>query len=167
MEELGLYPADHQVYFGQLLGMCDQISFPLGKLGLPGGWSGASGSGLTTSACACRPGRLPCVQVCALRPCDGGTALPVPPSPGEQQYHEGRPAGAATTMAGAQAEGLHRQPFLPPGLAPRGRRHHHQTRPPRILRLGQGSGGSGWLPGRCCSYSPTATSHGFTLHPRL
>lgn len=33
MEELGLYPADHQVYFGQLLGMCDQISFPLGKLG--------------------------------------------------------------------------------------------------------------------------------------
>lgn len=31
MEELGLYPADQQVYFGQLLGMCDQISFPLGK----------------------------------------------------------------------------------------------------------------------------------------
>lgn len=37
MEELGLHPADHQVYFGQLLGMCDQISFPLGELGLPGG----------------------------------------------------------------------------------------------------------------------------------
>lgn len=128
---------------------------------------GASGSGLTTSACACRPGRLPRVQVCALRPCDGGTALPVPPSPGEQQYNEGRPAGAATTMAGAQAEALHRQPFLPPGLAPRGRRHHHQTQPPRVLRLGQGSGGSGWPPGRCCSYSPTTTSHGFTLHPRL
>ncbi|XP_042522070.1 proline dehydrogenase 1, mitochondrial-like [Dipodomys spectabilis] len=33
MEELGLHPADHQVYFGQLLGMCDQISFPLGQAG--------------------------------------------------------------------------------------------------------------------------------------
>uniref|UniRef100_A0AAA9TE69 Proline dehydrogenase n=1 Tax=Bos taurus TaxID=9913 RepID=A0AAA9TE69_BOVIN len=29
MEELGLHPADRQVYFGQLLGMCDHISFPL------------------------------------------------------------------------------------------------------------------------------------------
>ncbi|XP_054448694.1 proline dehydrogenase 1, mitochondrial [Pteronotus mesoamericanus] len=35
MEELSLHPADHQVYFGQLLGMCDQISFPLGQAGFP------------------------------------------------------------------------------------------------------------------------------------
>ncbi|XP_013373399.1 PREDICTED: proline dehydrogenase 1, mitochondrial isoform X2 [Chinchilla lanigera] len=35
MEQLGLHPADHQVYFGQLLGMCDQISFPLGQAGFP------------------------------------------------------------------------------------------------------------------------------------
>lgn len=35
MEELCLHPADHQVYFGQLLGMCDQISFPLGEWGPP------------------------------------------------------------------------------------------------------------------------------------
>ncbi|KAL4834113.1 hypothetical protein H8958_018136 [Nasalis larvatus] len=35
MEELRLHPADHQVYFGQLLGMCDQISFPLGQAGYP------------------------------------------------------------------------------------------------------------------------------------
>ncbi|KAM9621662.1 proline dehydrogenase 1, mitochondrial [Trichechus inunguis] len=35
MEELGLHPAEHQVYFGQLLGMCDQISFPLGQAGFP------------------------------------------------------------------------------------------------------------------------------------
>ncbi|XP_007460099.1 PREDICTED: proline dehydrogenase 1, mitochondrial-like isoform X1 [Lipotes vexillifer] len=35
MEELGLHPADCQVYFGQLLGMCDQISFPLGQAGFP------------------------------------------------------------------------------------------------------------------------------------
>ncbi|KAM6165753.1 proline dehydrogenase 1, mitochondrial [Erethizon dorsatum] len=35
MEELDLHPADHQVYFGQLLGMCDQISFPLGQAGFP------------------------------------------------------------------------------------------------------------------------------------
>ncbi|NP_001068653.1 proline dehydrogenase 1, mitochondrial [Bos taurus] len=35
MEELGLHPADRQVYFGQLLGMCDHISFPLGQAGFP------------------------------------------------------------------------------------------------------------------------------------
>ncbi|XP_007956146.1 proline dehydrogenase 1, mitochondrial [Orycteropus afer afer] len=35
MAELGLHPAEHQVYFGQLLGMCDQISFPLGQAGFP------------------------------------------------------------------------------------------------------------------------------------
>lgn len=45
MEELGLHPADRQVYFGQLLGMCDQISFPLGE-GPPRGGAGAGlGSG--------------------------------------------------------------------------------------------------------------------------
>lgn len=31
MNELGLIPTENKVYFGQLLGMCDQISFPLGK----------------------------------------------------------------------------------------------------------------------------------------
>lgn len=40
MEELGLHPADCQVYFGQLLGMCDQISFPLGELGFRWGGGG-------------------------------------------------------------------------------------------------------------------------------
>nr|XP_054114921.1 proline dehydrogenase 1, mitochondrial-like [Callithrix jacchus] len=35
MEELCLHPAGHQVYFGQLLGMCDQISLPLGQAGYP------------------------------------------------------------------------------------------------------------------------------------
>lgn len=31
MNELGMSPRDNKVYFGQLLGMCDQISFPLGE----------------------------------------------------------------------------------------------------------------------------------------
>lgn len=31
MNELGLLPTENKVYFGQLLGMCDQISFPLGE----------------------------------------------------------------------------------------------------------------------------------------
>ncbi|KAL6465219.1 hypothetical protein MHYP_G00253520 [Metynnis hypsauchen] len=35
MEEMGLTPTDKKVYFGQLLGMCDQISFPLGQAGFP------------------------------------------------------------------------------------------------------------------------------------
>lgn len=35
MDELGIYPEDKKVYFGQLLGMCDQISFPLGQAGYP------------------------------------------------------------------------------------------------------------------------------------
>uniref|UniRef100_A0A3B5LK77 Proline dehydrogenase n=1 Tax=Xiphophorus couchianus TaxID=32473 RepID=A0A3B5LK77_9TELE len=32
---LGLLPAENKVFFGQLLGMCDQISFPLGQAGFP------------------------------------------------------------------------------------------------------------------------------------
>ncbi|KAM3867858.1 proline dehydrogenase 1, mitochondrial [Diretmus argenteus] len=35
MNELGLVPTKNKVYFGQLLGMCDQISFPLGQAGYP------------------------------------------------------------------------------------------------------------------------------------
>ncbi|KAK2093098.1 hypothetical protein P7K49_029627 [Saguinus oedipus] len=35
MEELCLHPAGHQVYFGQLLGICDQINFLLGQAGYP------------------------------------------------------------------------------------------------------------------------------------
>lgn len=35
MNEMGLAPADKKVYFGQLLGMCDQISFPLAQAGFP------------------------------------------------------------------------------------------------------------------------------------
>uniref|UniRef100_A0A8D3CP07 Proline dehydrogenase n=1 Tax=Scophthalmus maximus TaxID=52904 RepID=A0A8D3CP07_SCOMX len=35
MNELGLTPTENKVYFGQLLGMCDQISFPLGQAGYP------------------------------------------------------------------------------------------------------------------------------------
>ncbi|KAG7260410.1 hypothetical protein CRUP_038668 [Coryphaenoides rupestris] len=35
MREMGLSPTENKVYFGQLLGMCDQISFPLGQAGYP------------------------------------------------------------------------------------------------------------------------------------
>ncbi|XP_068430928.1 proline dehydrogenase 1, mitochondrial [Clinocottus analis] len=35
MNEMGLSPSENKVYFGQLLGMCDQISFPLGQAGFP------------------------------------------------------------------------------------------------------------------------------------
>ncbi|XP_010010913.1 PREDICTED: proline dehydrogenase 1, mitochondrial-like, partial [Nestor notabilis] len=35
MTELGIHPSEKKVYFGQLLGMCDQITFPLGQAGFP------------------------------------------------------------------------------------------------------------------------------------
>lgn len=35
MNEMDLLPTENKVYFGQLLGMCDQISFPLGQAGFP------------------------------------------------------------------------------------------------------------------------------------
>uniref|UniRef100_A0A667ZJY2 Proline dehydrogenase n=1 Tax=Myripristis murdjan TaxID=586833 RepID=A0A667ZJY2_9TELE len=35
MNEMSLSPTENKVYFGQLLGMCDQISFPLGQAGFP------------------------------------------------------------------------------------------------------------------------------------
>uniref|UniRef100_A0A3P8WG35 Proline dehydrogenase n=1 Tax=Cynoglossus semilaevis TaxID=244447 RepID=A0A3P8WG35_CYNSE len=35
MNDMGLSPSENKVYFGQLLGMCDQISFPLGQAGFP------------------------------------------------------------------------------------------------------------------------------------
>lgn len=35
MFELEIHPQDNNVYFGQLLGMCDQISFSLGQAGYP------------------------------------------------------------------------------------------------------------------------------------
>lgn len=65
MEELGLHPADCQVYFGQLLGMCDQISFPLGKLGLPGGWGGNTRV-VTHHLCLCMQAKRasPCTSMC-------------------------------------------------------------------------------------------------------
>lgn len=67
MEELGLHPADRQVYFGQLLGMCDQISFPLGKLGLLGGGGGRGGDGFWTHRlCLCLQARRAslCTSTC-------------------------------------------------------------------------------------------------------
>ncbi|XP_006029268.1 proline dehydrogenase 1, mitochondrial isoform X2 [Alligator sinensis] len=35
MTELEIHPSEKKVYFGQLLGMCDQITFPLGQAGFP------------------------------------------------------------------------------------------------------------------------------------
>ncbi|KAG8146384.1 putative Proline dehydrogenase protein, partial [Naja naja] len=34
MADLGIHPSENKIYFGQLLGMCDQITFPLAALTL-------------------------------------------------------------------------------------------------------------------------------------
>lgn len=69
MEELGLHPADRQVYFGQLLGMCDQISFPLGELVLPGGGVGRGrGAGLTPLSVLQARRASPCTSTCPTAP---------------------------------------------------------------------------------------------------
>lgn len=62
MEELGLHPDDGQVCFGQLLGMCDQISFPLGELGCSGRVQGRGRHtmlcmGTHSSVCVCAQAR--------------------------------------------------------------------------------------------------------------
>lgn len=68
MEELGLHPADCQVYFGQLLGMCDQISFPLGELGFRWGAGGRGGGAGTHRLHPCVQDRqaTPCTSMCLM-----------------------------------------------------------------------------------------------------
>lgn len=40
MVELGIHPSEKKVSFGQLLGMCDHITFPLGECRQGGaGWA--------------------------------------------------------------------------------------------------------------------------------
>lgn len=78
------------------------------------------GEELIATPMMCRPGRLPCVQVCTLRACDGGAPVPVPPCPGEQQHHEGCSAREAAAMAGALQAAAHRQPLPPSGLVTAG-----------------------------------------------
>lgn len=150
MKELGLHPADGQVCFGQLLGMCDQISFPLGELDCPGRVRGGRAHNVVCGhslllLCMCRPGRLSCVQVCALRSCDGGTPLSVPPCPGEQQHHEGCSTRKAAAMAGAPQATAHWQPLPPPGLVTAGARPIRTPLNPLLLGLQTGHNlGLGW-----------------------
>nr|XP_036849537.1 proline dehydrogenase 1, mitochondrial isoform X4 [Manis javanica] len=54
MEELGLHAAGRQVYFGQLLGMCDHISFPLDSRPAPRGhWVSKQTGGESCAHCCC------------------------------------------------------------------------------------------------------------------
>lgn len=57
MMELGIHPSEKKVYFGQLLGMCDQITFPLGEWG-------------TWQMCSC-PSLTPGVSLSSCWGCEG------------------------------------------------------------------------------------------------
>ena len=63
MKELAIKPEDKLICFGQLLGMCDQLSFPLGNKYYK------RNSSIIKLLPILRSGRVQCVQVCALWSC--------------------------------------------------------------------------------------------------
>ncbi|XP_074776850.1 proline dehydrogenase 1, mitochondrial isoform X2 [Athene noctua] len=65
-----------------------------------------------------RSGRLPCLQVRALRPLERGAALPVPEGPGEQGLHAAGEPGAGPPLEGGQEATPRRHPLWPQPLTP-------------------------------------------------
>ena len=92
----------------------------------------------------CRPGRLLSVQVCPLRACGGGAALPVPPGHGEPRHSEEGQEGEGATgpwaVPALQDWAALLWPYCPA-------RHH----PPQLSSWGRGGllcgGGSSRLAG--------------------
>ena len=122
MKENGIGPQDRLICFGQLLGMCDHISFPLGKLELLSYMVPFAFLHNILASYTCiknvnvlkmiifmkiifkRPSRVLGVQVCTLWTSGGSPSLPLETGHGEPRSSKEGQEREIPSLAGTEAE---------------------------------------------------------------